>query len=188
MADQQFWLEMNAKGESSAVADQLKWQEMNVRGSSKKSMVFKTLAIVILVIVLLVANDFVYYRFLDNSNGHKNSSLPSFDEDNSTRTGWSIKVCFQTSFKLTSRSLLELADLDRIRDEIGQLRAAVKGIQKQIKNTRDQVQTNFSEVHFETDRINSDLQSANEDLSEVEKQISNTMIQQVRHEEGSGGD
>lgn len=70
------------------MADQpLKWQDMNARRSSKKSTIFKALAIVILVIVFLAANDFVYYRFLDNSNGHENRSSSSFDEDKSARPG-----------------------------------------------------------------------------------------------------
>lgn len=64
----------------------VKWQETNARGSSKKSTVFKALAIVILFAVLLVANDIVYYRFLENSLRSENRSS-SFDEEKSTRPG-----------------------------------------------------------------------------------------------------
>ena len=72
--------------------DQLvEWQEKNARGSSKKSTVFKALAIVILFAVLLVANDIVYYRFLENSLRSENRSSSSFDDENNTRPGWSMK-------------------------------------------------------------------------------------------------
>lgn len=66
-----------------------KWHEINAKETSKKSTILKAAAILILFIVLLIANDFVYYRFLDNSSGFRNenrSSL-SFNGEKSTRPG-----------------------------------------------------------------------------------------------------
>lgn len=71
-----------------------KWQEANAKETPKKSSALHALAIVVLFIVLLIANDLVLYRFLVNSNRSEdrflensngaNSTPSPFDEEKST--------------------------------------------------------------------------------------------------------